>query len=141
MPSPSGCGRAWCTSTTPAGGRPTRTISTSSPTVVGSASNRPDSPTPTEVWVSSRPQTTGFGVLKTHLPRLAEQPRVAGLDQVVDDREPLVEPDERGLHRVDGEPPQIRPVVAERLDQSGHFAGHRAVAHQPVVGIDGHPEA
>ena len=35
---------------------------------------------------------------------LADEHRVAGLDHFVDDRQPLVEVDERRLHRVDGEP-------------------------------------
>ena len=32
------------------------------------------------------------------------------------------------------------PAVAESFTQGRHLAGHRAPGHQPVVGVDGHPE-
>ncbi len=40
-----------------------------------------------------------------------------GLDHRVDDPQPLVEMRERALHRVDREPLDVRPAVAERLGQ------------------------
>jgi uridine kinase len=48
---------------------------------------------------------------------LPDQLRVGRLDHIVDDLQPLVERDERALHRVDGEPLQVTPAVPERLDQ------------------------
>ena len=36
---------------------------------------------------------------------------------------------------------KVAPAVAERLDQAQHLLAHRGVAHQPVVGVDGDPEA
>ncbi len=45
--------------------------------------------------------------------RSADQHRVTRLDHPVDQRQPLVEGDERRLHRVDGEPFEIAPAVAE----------------------------
>lgn len=53
--------------------------------------------------------------------RLPEQPRVGRLDDVVDEGQPLIERDEGALHRVDGEPLQLAPAVAERLDQQGQL--------------------
>src|ERR1700728_4280624 len=90
-----------------------------------------------------RHATTGYGRhARPHLAaRLADQYRVARLDHLVDDGQPFVERDERRLHRVDGEPLEVTPPIAESLDQSVHFAAHESVAHQPVVGVDGHPEA
>ena len=63
------------------------------------------------------------------------------LDHIADEREPLVERQERRLHRVHGEPLQVADPVAEGLDKGAHLLAHRGAAHQPVVGVDGHPEA
>jgi hypothetical protein len=52
----------------------------------------------------------------------ADQLRVRRLDDVVDQRQPLVERYERALHRIDREPLQFRPAVPERLHQQGHLA-------------------
>lgn len=48
---------------------------------------------------------------------LPDQLRVGRLDHIVDEFQPLVERDERALHRIDGEPLQVTPAVPERLDQ------------------------
>src|SRR5580704_2904001 len=49
----------------------------------------------------------------TTLPQASE----AWFDHVGDDRQPLVERRERALHRVDRQPLDVGPVVAERLGQ------------------------
>src|SRR5579875_1381684 len=71
---------------------------------------------------------------------LADQHSEPRLDHLVDDRQPFVERNERRLHRVDGEPLEVTPAIAESFYQPVHFAAHRRVAHQPVIGVDGHPE-
>ncbi len=80
-----------------------------------------------------------------HLTRAATSARalrgVPRLDDTVDDRQPLVERQERRFHRVDREPAQVVEVVAESLAQGVHLRGHRGLAHQPVVGVDRDPEA
>ncbi len=47
---------------------------------------------------------------------------------------------ERALHRVDRQPLDVAPAVAERLDQGVELRRQRDPAHQPVVGVDGDPE-
>src|SRR5690242_19282818 len=59
----------------------------------------------------------------------------ARLDDRVDDPEPLVEGREGALHRVDRQPFDVRPAVAERFDQAVELRGQRHPAHQPVVGV------
>src|SRR5262249_2422361 len=54
------------------------------------------------------------------------------LDHRVDDAQPLVEVPEGALHRVDREPLDVRPAVAERLDEPVELRGERDAAHQPV---------
>ena len=49
----------------------------------------------------------------------------ARLDHGVDDPQPLVEVRERALHRVDREPLDVRPAVAERLAQGVELRGQR----------------
>src|SRR6202042_2977146 len=66
--------------------------------------------------------------------------REAGLEHRVDDVQPLVERRERALHRVDGQPLDVGPAVAERVGQGGELRRQGHPAHQPVVGIDRHPE-
>src|ERR1700722_14150156 len=51
----------------------------------------------------------------------------AWLDHRVDQLEPLVEGRERALHRVDGEPLDVRPAVTERGHQRGEFRRQRDV--------------
>ena len=72
--------------------------------------------------------------------RSAEQARVARLDDLLDDREPLVERDERRLHRVDRHPAQVLEGPARLADEQAHLPAHARAAHQPVVGVDRDPE-
>src|SRR5580698_7604389 len=59
----------------------------------------------------------------------------AGLDHRVDQAESFVEPGERALHRVDREPLDVRPAVAELRGQLVELRAERDLAHQPVVGV------
>ncbi len=67
--------------------------------------------------------------------------RVARLDQAVDDLQPFGERGERTLHRVDRDPFEVVETPAEGVVQLAQLAGHRRVAHQPVVGVDRDAEA
>jgi len=42
---------------------------------------------------------------------------------------------EGALHRVDGDPLKVIECPAERVGALGELAGHRRVAHQPIVGV------
>src|SRR5580704_3961612 len=64
----------------------------------------------------------------------------AGLEHGVDQPEPLVERGERAFHGVDGEPLDVGPAVAEGLREGVELRGQGDAAHQPVVGVHGHPE-
>src|SRR5580692_5775724 len=64
----------------------------------------------------------------------------ARLDDRVDQVQPFVEPGERALHRVDGQPLDVRPAVPELRDQPVEFGAERDLAHQPVVGVHRDPE-
>src|SRR3954469_25898383 len=71
-------------------------------------------------------------------PRLrGAQERVPGLDDLVDDPQPLVERRERALHRVDREPFHLAEADAERLVERRELARQRDAAHQAVVCVDG----
>src|SRR5437870_12589020 len=64
-------------------------------------------------------------------PRLAgTQAGVAGLDDLVDDPEPLVEWGERRLHRVEGEPLHLAESDPERRVDGGELARQGDVRHQ-----------
>ena len=54
-------------------------------------------------------------------------------DDVVDDRQPLVERQERGLHRVDRDPLQVPQPPVEGLDQRQVVEVADAVAHPGVL--------
>src|SRR6185437_1826245 len=64
----------------------------------------------------------------------------AGLEDGVDERDALVERSEGALHRVDGQPLQVGPVVTELPDQQGELVGEGDLGHQAVVGVDGNAE-
>src|ERR687897_1755725 len=72
---------------------------------------------------------------------LGPQGRKAGLDGALDDAQALVEGPERRLHGVDREPLDLVPAVVERFDQLVHLVAQHDVGHEPVVGVDRHPEA
>src|SRR5580658_6808076 len=74
--------------------------------------------------------------------RIAERPGggEARLDDRVDQVQPLVEAGERALHRVDRQPFDVRPAVAEDLGQAVELRAQRDLAHQPVVGVHRDPE-
>ncbi len=57
------------------------------------------------------------------------------LDHRVDEPQPFVEAGERALHRVDGQPFDVGPAVAELVDQRVELRAERDLAHQPVVGV------
>src|SRR5690242_129730 len=61
-------------------------------------------------------------------------------DYGVDEAQPLVEAGERAFHRVDRQPFDIGPAVAELLGQPVEFRAERDLAHEPVVGIHRDPE-
>ena len=69
------------------------------------------------------------------------QRRVARLDLLVDDPQPAVERPERRLHRVQRQPFHVVEPDPERPMERRELAAERDPAHQPVVGVDGDPEA
>jgi len=48
---------------------------------------------------------------------------------------------EGALHRVHGDPLEVIECPAEGVGALGELAGHRRVAHQPIVGVQRHAEA
>src|ERR1700722_8086751 len=63
-----------------------------------------------------------------------------GLDDGVDQPQPLVERGERAPHGVDRPPLDVSPAVPEGLHQGVELRGQGDAAHQPVVGVDRDPE-
>ena len=48
---------------------------------------------------------------------------------------------EGALHRVDGDPLKVVECPAECVGALGEFAGHRSVAHEAVIGVQGYTES
>ena len=91
--------------------------------------------------ISRRRRAGRAGVHRPSAGCLAAQARVAGLDHLVDQPQPLVERQERRLHRVEGQPLHLAEADPERGVERGELARQGHVAHQPVVGVDRDPEA
>src|ERR1035441_3159746 len=64
----------------------------------------------------------------------------SGFYHGVDEMQALVEARERALHRVNCQPFDVRPAIAEFRRQPVELRAQRDLAHQPVVGVHRHPE-
>src|SRR6266702_5990345 len=64
----------------------------------------------------------------------------AWLEDGVDEGDALVEGGEGALHRVDREPLQVGPAVAELPGKQGELVTQGDLRHQAVVGVDGDTE-
>src|SRR4249919_1763991 len=113
------------------------------------------------LWVSRVPSRMTFGVsfgptgqrgivmdrrpsrvsADHHAGLLGAEAVIARLDDLVDEPEPLVERGEGALERVERQPLHLAEADRERLVERRELARQRDAAHQPVVGVEGDPEA
>src|SRR5215472_1336147 len=62
-------------------------------------------------------------------------PRIAGLDDRIDELDAFVVGEESAFHGVDGELLKVVEPQAKGFRRCGKLFGHRRVAHQAVIGV------